>query len=78
MGSKKGDDKFDELMENLSDRAWHSKEGIVPIEEMSQDHINRVIDMIEGGNIDLMGLEDEYISMFKEELEDRDVELDFD
>ena len=34
--------------------------------------------MIKEKEINLCGLEDEYVEMFEEELEDRDGELDFD
>lgn len=70
--------KFDDLMERLSDREWQSRDGVVAVEDMSESHINRVIQMIEGGEILLSGLEEEYIEMFREELEDRGDVLDFD
>ena len=48
------------------------------LEDMSVSHMERVIAMIESGDIVLMGLEDDYVQMFREEIEDRDEELDFD
>jgi hypothetical protein len=70
--------RFDELMENLSERQWHSNDGVLSLEEMSESHIQTLIGKIEDNEIDLMGLEDDYLEMFREELEDRGDELNFD
>ena len=71
--------RFEELMELLSNREWRTAEGEeTAIEEMSESHIKNTIRMIKEKEINLCGLEDEYVEMFEEELEDRDGELDFD
>ena len=71
--------RFEELMELLSNREWRTAEGEeTAIEGMSESHIKNTIRMIKEKEIDLCGLEDEYVEMFEEELEDRSGELDFD
>lgn len=71
--------RFEELMELLSNREWRTAEGEeTAIEDMSESHIKNTIRMIKEKEINLCGLEDEYVEMFEEELEDRDGELDFD
>ena len=72
------DSKFDKLQEQLSERIWMSRDGEMEIEDMEPSHIRRVIRMIEGGIIDLCGLENDYIAMFTEELDDRGEELEED
>lgn len=67
--------KFDKLHERLSERVWMSREGEVEIEDMETPHIRRVIRMIEDGEIDLCGLESDFVEMFTEELEDRGEEV---
>lgn len=71
--------RFEELMELLSNREWRTADGEeTAIEDMSESHIKNTIRMIKEKEINLCGLEDEYVEMFEEELEDRDGELDFD
>lgn len=71
--------RFEELMELLSNREWRTADGEeTAIEEMSESHIKNTIRIIKEKEINLCGLEDEYVEMFEEELEDRDGELDFD
>ena len=71
--------RFEELMELLSNREWRTAEGEeTAIEDMSESHIKNTIRMIKEKEINLCGLEDEYVEMFEEELEDRSGELDFD
>jgi len=71
--------RFEELMELLSNREWRTADGEeTAIEDMSESHIKNTIRMIKDKEINLCGLEDEYVEMFEEELEDRDGELDFD
>ena len=71
--------RFEELMELLSNREWRTAEGEeTAIEDMSESHIKNTIRLIKEKEINLCGLEDEYVEMFEEELEDRSGELDFD
>ena len=71
--------RFEELMELLSNREWRTADGEeTAIEDMSESHIKNTIRVIKEKEINLCGLEDEYVEMFEEELEDRDGELDFD
>lgn len=72
------DSKFDKLQEQLSERIWMSRDGEMEIEDMEPSHIRRVIRMIEEGEIDLCGLESDYVEMFTEELDDRGEELEED
>ena len=70
------DSKFDRLHEQLSERIWVSRDGEMEIEDMEPSHIRRVIRMIEDGDIDLCGLESDFVEMFTEELDDRGEELE--
>lgn len=72
------DYKFDRLQEQLSERIWMSRDGEMEIEDMEPSHIRRVIRMIEEGEIDLYGLESDYVEMFTEELDYRGEELEED
>lgn len=72
------DSKFDKLYEQLSERIWVSRDGEMEIEDMEPSHIRRVIRMIERGDVDLCGLENDYIAMFAEELDDRGEEVEED
>ena len=72
------DSKFNKLQEYLSERVWVSRDGEMEIEDMEPSHIRRVIRMIEEGEIDLCGLESDYVEMFTEELDDRVEELEED
>ena len=70
------DSKFYKLHEQLSERIWVSRDGGMEIEDMEPSHIRRVIRMIEEGEIDLCGLESDFVEMFTEELDDRGEELE--
>ena len=72
------DSKFNKLHTQLSERVWVSRDGEMEIEDMEPSHIRRVIRMIEEGNIELCGLENDFVEMFTEELDDRGEELEED